>query len=173
MNGQGIQRIAELMGHTCGKQSQSRDAFAFDLLFRQFAGKRDVSNKHGETHVFLLINGRHIEVEVAIFRIENFQVPTHGPTSFHQFIPIKASQTFSELLPDNFFLLQPEQNTGGSINISNIPLRIEENDAFLQGFEDLLKEAFFLNEPMKIPLDIRWFHAVHAFEDLVEEAGFH
>jgi periplasmic divalent cation tolerance protein len=50
---------------------------------------------------------------------------------------------------------------------------VQQDDALLKRFEDFLKEAFFLNKPLKVALHIRWLQPIHAPYELVEEAGLH
>lgn len=50
---------------------------------------------------------------------------------------------------------------------------IDDDEAFLEGFEDVFEEAFFLDESGDDLLDFAGFDAIEASDEFFEEAGFH
>jgi len=69
--------------------------------------------------------------------------------------------------------LETEQLAGGHVDISDAPLRVRDDDAFLDRIEDRLDEPFLLREPQQIMLHVFRPNLAEATDQLVEKAGLH
>ena len=173
MNRERVQRIAEFMGHPGSEQGERTDAVALDLLFRHSPRLGDVADEHDKTHFLVLINRGHIEIQIAILRIENFEVSADRAAGLRQTLPVEAAQPFRELPPHNEIALETKEPARRAVHISHHALVIEQDHSLLKGLEDFFKESLFLHQPQQVTLDIRRLQTVHSLDDLVEEARFH
>ena len=123
--------------------------------------------------VFLVIDRGQIEIEEAVFRIENLQVPADRAAGLAQNLPVQSPDLRGQPFARGFFRIEPEKPAGRMVDEFDHPLRIENDDSFLQGFEDFLEEAFFADQAGDDLLDLTVFDAVQAGDEFFEETGFH
>ena len=117
-------------------------------------------------------DGGEVEVEVAVFGVEDFEVAGDGFAGAGDAFPIEAGNARHQQLADDF-VAEAEEFLGGGVDEGDAAFFIEDDDAFVEGFEDLLEEAFFPDEAGKELLGLGRIDAVEAGEEFFEEAGFH
>ena len=85
----------------------------------------------------------------------------------------EASDLGGDFFTERVGRIEPEELAGGAVEEHDFSLGIEDDQAFVKGFEDFLKEAFFLDESRDDVLDFAGFDLVEARDEFFEESGFH
>src|SRR6266536_2074506 len=98
--------------------------------------------------------GHDVKIDEAICRIKNFHVATDRLSALSERFPIETTDAVIEPFPDGVARAEPKQLAGRIIKVSNAASRIGHNDAFLNGVENGLEEAFLLRQTQKIILHL-------------------
>lgn len=136
------------MGYPGGQQSECIELFGFNLLFRFFARASDISDQHDVSKVSLAFfsDRGEVKIQVSVFGIKNLKIPAHRPAvGVHQVGPIDAADDLVQGFALGLLGCGAKKPTPGMIDETDSPRGVEEENAFLKRFEDLLKEAFFAN----------------------------
>ena len=165
------------MGDAGGQQREGVEAFGFEG-FRSFrAGAGEVAHQHDVAEVgaglALFVDRSEVEVEKPVFRIENLEIPAERATGFAQGVPIQAPHLRRQLLADRAVWIEAEELAGGAVDKPDDAVRVEDDDALAEGFEDFFEKALFADEAGDNLLDFARFNAVEAGDKFFEEAGFH
>jgi hypothetical protein len=87
-----------------------------------------------------------IKIQVSVFGIKNFKISAYRPAiGVHQVSPIDATDDFVQGFSLGLLWGSAKKTTPSMIDKANSPRSIEEKNAFLKCFEDLLEEALFTN----------------------------
>lgn len=87
-------------------------------------------------------------------------------------IPFEAADDFFEVLTLRMLGGGAEEAAGGLVDEANLASFIKEEDAFSEGFEDFLEEAFFPDEAGKERLHFAGFDLIDPGEDFFKDGGF-
>jgi hypothetical protein len=174
VNGEGVERIAQLVGDACGEHGEGIQALAFELLLGAFPCLGDIADEHDKAHGgILVLDGGDVEVQEAVFGIKDLHVAADDGAGCHHAVPVQAANALGEALADDGIFFHAEELAGGTVHIGDLAFGIEEDDAFLKRLEDLFQEAFFTQQLQHDALHLAGFEAVHAFDELIDEGGAH
>ena len=163
------------MGHSGGQQGESVELFGLHFLFRLFAGPGDIPNQHDVPKVGFTFFGYRgeVEVQVAVFRVEDLEITTHrAAVGLHQVAPVNAADDFVQRFALGEFGRGSEKTTTGMVDEADSARGIEQEDALLEGFEDLLEETFFANQSGKKRLYFLRLDLIKPGENLIEDRRF-
>src|SRR4051812_42522038 len=187
MNVKRVQRIADFVRDARGQEGKSVEPFRLDCLFRRAAAFGDVAKNNGVPHRFgraWIIDpgysfaptedqGYDVEIQEAIRRIENLDVTADSALRLGEQFPIKTADSFIQPFTDRISSLQSEKLAGSVIQVSDPPLRVGDDDPFLDRVENGLDEPLFLGKLKEIILDVLGADSPEAFDQLVEKTGLH
>ena len=95
----------------------------------------------------MLNHQRHdVKIDEAIFRIEDLHVTTERSAALGQRSPIKPANAFVEPFSDDVYRLQSKPFAGRIVQISDPPIWIGHNDAFMDRIEDGFQKTFLLGQ---------------------------
>ena len=91
----------------------------------------------------------------------------------HEGAPIDAANDFIEGLSLGDFWSGAEEATSGVVDKADISGGFEEEDAFLESFEDFLQESLFPDETGEEGLNLSGFDLIESGDDFFEDGRFH
>lgn len=169
VDGEGVQGVAQFVCDAGCEHGEGADALTLDFFFGQLAGLGDVADEHDEAERNFIIDGGDGEIEVAIFGIDDFEVAADDGTRLEELRPVETAHASGEFLTDDLLSLEAEESAGCAVDVGDLALGIEQDDAFLQGLEDFFQETLVFEQVQHHVLELARLQAIHAFDELVNE----
>ena len=158
------------MSDAGSEEGEGVEFFRLHFLFRFFARASDIADEHDVAEVSFTFFGDRgeVEVEEAVFGIEDFEVAADGAAvGLHEGGPVDAANDFIEGLALGFVWGGSEEAATGVVDEVDAAAGVEEEDAFLEGFKDFLEEAFFSNEAREKRLYFLGLDLVESGKDFI------
>jgi hypothetical protein len=173
---QRVERVADFMGDAGGEQGQRVEALRFEGLLGFLAGGGEVADQHdpadGGGARFLGLDGGEVEVEVAVFRVEDLEVARDRFARLGERGPVESGDAAGERGARGLIGIDSEEAAGGAVDEGDLAVFIEHDDAFVERLEDLLEETLLADQAVEQLSRLGRVDPVDAGEEFVEEAGF-
>ena len=180
MDVEGIERIPDFVRYPGSQQLDGVQSLRFNEIGFRPALAGDVPQHHQHTGlVFGLTGKRHnVEAQKPVLRIGHLNLVTYEPGPFPRIkmenaIPVDVPQVAGNRASANGFQRKTHKLLGGGIRIGELPVGVNDNDAFLNGLEDRLQQSAFLGEPQKMRVETLGIQLVQSFDQFVKKARFH
>ena len=181
VDGEGVEGVADFVGHAGGKELEGGYAFAFQRFLRGAVTLGEVAHDEGVTGMlavsgFVVVLGEErddIKIEDAVGGVEDFDVTGDHFAALSQFFPTQAADVLGERTAERGGGVEAEEESGGIVHVDDRAGGVGDNDAFADGVEDGLEEAFVAGQLDKESFDVFRLDAAEAGEEFVEEGAFH
>src|SRR5580658_2602561 len=179
MNVQGVEWIADLVGHARGQQRQGMKALAFDRLeglLPRF-GRIMQNERHAVAALHLDIQGRGIDAQKTRARIGDFKLMMGGSLASvgaggAEAFPIQFRQQFRDGAALDLVRVPIEQAGDGLVEIDNASVLIDYQHAVLDGIEDGFQEAALARQALDDRLQPFRIQTADAAEETINKTGF-
>src|SRR5437660_10754796 len=117
--------------------------------------------------------GNDVKINETILRIKNFHVATDRSFRLGKSVPIQAAHSFVQPFADRILAFQSKQFAGCLIYVGDAPVRIGDDDTFLDGVENDFEKSFFLCETDQVILHLLGTDPPEALDQLFKKMRFH
>lgn len=120
-----------------------------------------------------VVDGCEVEIELSVLGVEDLDVAGDGQCRAVEGNAVDAADFVGDALTEGFGSVQSEEVASGSVEEHDFSPGIQDNEAFLQRFENVLQEALFLDQAGDDLLDLSRLNTVEARHEFFKETGFH
>ena len=181
VDGEGVEGVADFVGHTGGEELEGGDAFAFQRFLRGAVALGEVAHDEGVTGMlavsgFVVVLGQKrndIKIEDAVGGVENFDVAGHDFAALGEFFPAQSADVFGQRTAEGGGGVESKEESGGIVHVNDRAGGVGDDDAFADGVEDGLEETFVAGQFDEEGFDVFRLDAAEAGEEFVEEGAFH
>ena len=181
VDGEGVEGVADFVGHAGGEELEGGDAFAFQRFLRSAVTLGEVAHDEGVTGMlavsgFVVVLGEErndIKIEDAVGGVKDFDVAGDHFAALGQFFPAQSADVFGERTADGGRGVEAEEEPGGIVHVDDRAGGVSDDDTFADGVKNGLEEAFVAGQLDKESFDVFRLDAAEAGEEFVEEGAFH
>ena len=180
MDPEGVERIANLVRDAGGEEGEGVEFFGLEIFFGGAARFGEVAHEHDGAEMAggafdIFDDGGKIEVEEAVLGVEDFEVAGDGGgvVASGEGVPVQSPHELGERLTGSGLGIETKEAGGGGVEEGDLAVGGENEDAFAEGFEDGLEEAFVAEEAIDEGLDLLGGQAVEAGKKFVDEGRLH
>ena len=114
-----------------------------------------------------------VKIYETILRIEDFHVTADRAFRLGKSVPIQAAHSFVQPFADRVLAFESKQFAGGLVHVGDAPVRIGDDDAFLNGVENGFEKSFFLRQPDQVILHFLGPDTAEASDQFFQKTRFH
>ena len=181
VDGEGVEGVADFVGHAGGEELQGGDPLALQRFLRGPVALGEVPHDKSVTGMLavsglVIVLGQErndIKIEDAMGGVEDFDVAGNHFAALGEFFPAESADVFGQGASKRGGGIEAEEEPGGIIHVDDRAGGVGDDDAFADGVENGLEEAFVAGQFDEEGFDVFRLNPAEAGEKFVEEGAFH